>query len=394
MASVFLKCVLIASFTSSLFACRIWGIIAKSDGDFSTLSLREKSIVTEELQRLYEQSAYHPAGWALLGINPKSNDPIALLERSPDPADQNAEQYWNAANALLTGYGTTMGIGHVRMATSGISSIPNPHPWIFQSELGTFSLSHNGTISKSILYDLITENGTDKSWLNQHSPQTFDTGNWEEDGWNAVVDSELMLLLIMKHIEIKKSAYYGLLSALTALEEKGASTYQTNIVFSDERSLYVYGGRNRLSVAESSEHFAVMSGPPISGEAGALNWSPIEHGELVILSADGMKRIPDFTKKKTELYVKAKKFKVLRAFPNPFNSYVIVDVEIPEDEKATYAVYNLAGKLVSYGIIPSRKQSMQWHPENRSGNPLPSGSYVIRITAGGKDIRQKVLYLK
>ncbi|MDP7071261.1 MAG: T9SS type A sorting domain-containing protein, partial [Candidatus Marinimicrobia bacterium] len=179
-----------------------------------------------------------------------------------------------------------------------------------------------------------------------------------------------------------------------ALEEKGASTYQTNIVFSDERSLYVYGGRNRLSVAESSEHFAVMSGPPISGEAGALNWSPIEHGELVILSADGMKRIPDFTKKKTELYVKAKKFKVLRAFPNPFNSYVIVDVEIPEDEKATYAVYNLAGKLVSYGIIPSRKQSMQWHPENRSGNPLPSGSYVIRITAGGKDIRQKVLYLK
>lgn len=394
MISILSKIILIASFTSSLFACRIWGIIAKSDVDFSTLSIREKAVVTEELQRLYEQSAYHPAGWALLGLKPKSNNPVGFLDRSPDPANQNPEQYWNAVNILLSDPGTTMGIGHVRMATSGINTTPNPHPWIFQSELGTFSLSHNGTISKTILYDLITENGTDKSWLSQHPPQTFGSGSWEEDGWNAVVDSELMLILIMKHIDMKKSVYYGLMSALMALEEKGASTYQTNIVFSDEASLYVYGGRNGLSIAESEEHFAVMSSPPISGEAGALSWSGIEHGELVILSTDGIKRIPEFTKKKPELYDKGKKFKVIRAFPNPFNSSVKVDVEMSENDQAFYAVYNLTGEIVSEGIIPSGKQSMHWHPENRSGNPLPSGSYIIQITAGGKDIRQKVLYLK
>ncbi len=394
MASIFIKCALIASFTSSLFACRIWGIIAKSDGDFSTLSSREISVVRGELQMLFEQSAYHPAGWALLGLKSDLPDPIGILVRSPAPASQNPDQYWSAVDALLLDRNTNIGIGHLRMATSGINSIPNPHPWIFQSELGTYSLSHNGTISKSILYDLLTENGADKTWLNQHPPQTFGSGDWDDDGWNSVVDSELILLHIMKQINTKKDVLSGIKTALKSLQDKGVSLYQTNIVFSDGKSLYVYGGQNGLKVSESSEHYAVMSGPPSSGDAGALDWTGIENGEMVILSSDGIKHIPDFTKEEPEIFVKEKKFKVHRAFPNPFNSSVKVDVELPDDLSGSYAVYNLSGEMILDGIIASGNKSIQWNPVNQLGKPLPSGSYFIRISAGGTNVRQKVLYLK
>lgn len=394
MTSSLVKIALIFSFTSSLFACRIWGIITKADGDFSTLSSQEISVVRGELQMLFEQSAYHPAGWALLGLKSDMPDPIGLLVRSPAPVSQNPDQYWSAVDALLLERDTNIGIGHVRMATSGINSIPNPHPWIFQSELGTFSLSHNGTISKSTLYDLLTDNGMDTSWLNQHPPQTFGSGDWDGDGWNSVVDSELILLLIMKHIDIKKNVLSGMKTALKSLKDKGVSLYQTNIVFSDGKSLYAYGGQNGLKVSESSEHYAVMSGPPSSGDAGALNWTGIENGELVILSSDGMKHIPDFTKDKPEIFVKKKTFKVHRAFPNPFNSSVKVDIELPTDMTGSYAVYNLSGEMISDGIIASGINFIEWHPVNKAGNPLPSGSYFIRISAGGSTARQKVLYLK
>jgi hypothetical protein len=234
----------------------------------------------------------------------------------------------------------------------------------------------------------------DKSWLNQHSPQTFGSGNWEDSGWNSVVDSELILLLIMKQVDTKKDVLSGMKTALKSLKDKGVSLFQTNIVFSDGISLYAYGGQNGLKVSESSGHYAVMSGPPSSGDAGALDWAGIENGELVILSSDGIKHIPDFTKDDPEIFVKKKTFKVHRAFPNPFNSSVKVDIELPTDMTGSYAVYNLSGEMISDGIIASGINSIQWHPVNRSGNPLPSGSYFIRISAGGSTVRQKVLYLK
>ena len=42
----------------------------------------------------------------------------------------------------------------------------------------------------------------DESWLDQNPPQTFGAGDWTGSGWNSVVDSELIMLFIMKQIEI------------------------------------------------------------------------------------------------------------------------------------------------------------------------------------------------
>ena len=84
------------------------------------------------------------------------------------------------------------------MASSGANAIPNPHPWIFYYNEKPFSLIHNGTVNKNILYNLITDYGNDLNWLESYPPQTFGGGIWNEEGWNHVIDSELILLLIMR----------------------------------------------------------------------------------------------------------------------------------------------------------------------------------------------------
>ena len=59
------------------------------------------------------------------------------------------------------------------MASSGAISIPNPHPWIFYFNEKPFSLIHNGTVNKNILYNLITNDGSDESWLLSYPLDTF-----------------------------------------------------------------------------------------------------------------------------------------------------------------------------------------------------------------------------
>lgn len=388
---------LILSFTSSLFACRIWAVITKSDAVLSSLSEQEYANVQSELNTLYEQSAYQPNGWALLGYGKETGSPIELLHRSAIPAIQDSENYWATVNDLITEGNRSIGIGHIRMASSGTGSIPNPHPWLFETEEITYSLAHNGTISKSMLYNLITEDGIDISWLEKHPPQTFGGGDWKTTGWASVVDSELILLLIMKHIDIKKDVKGGLKSALRSIRDNGVNPYATNIVFSNGKTLYVYGGQNGLSFAESSEHISVMSRRPPTGEAARLNWQGIKNGELLVINHEGLKRFPNFTKDEPEVTIQKISPKVYPAFPNPFNNSVSIQIELPDDMTASYEIFNILGEKMKDGRLRPgvvTNHTIQWTPEDMHGNQLPSGSYFLLVSAGQDIFRQKVLYLK
>ena len=115
--------------------------------------------------------------------------------------------------SVFNDFNSKIAIAHLRSATSGASDIPNPHPWIFEGEK-TFSFVHNGGASKDLLYDLITENGINEEWLILNPPQTFGAGNWADEGWSAVVDSELIMLLIMKMITAQGDVIEGLNTAL------------------------------------------------------------------------------------------------------------------------------------------------------------------------------------
>ena len=126
------------------------GCFSKRDSSTSELNNTEKGLVLEQLESFYNQSQYAPDGWAFVGYSNIMKDSIDLIFRSERSAYQDSLSYWNRANSILYERENSIVMGHIRIATSGVSGIPNPHPWIYQDSVA-YSLAHNGTIDKNLL---------------------------------------------------------------------------------------------------------------------------------------------------------------------------------------------------------------------------------------------------
>ena len=336
-------------FSSELLACRIWAVISKSNLSLNMTSQQEFDLVSSQLDALFDQSQYNQNGWAVIryGMNQDSIDDTVF--RSELPANQDSLNYWSTMNAIFNQQSDNIAIAHIRAATSGASSIPNPHPWIFESDK-TYSFVHNGGASKELLYDLITNNGLDESWLEQHPPQTFGNGDWRDNGWSSVVDSELIMLLIMKQIDIFYDVLTGLESAISLMIEAGINPYMLNLVFSDSESLYVYGGSSGLKFIESGSFYSVMSSPPTNSSSDS--WDPITNGELVVLKKDGILAVVTFHSLED---------KIVKYFFKSLSENKSVSRYIPKREEKI----NLFKSINKKPISPSEKEIKE-NPPSRS----------------------------
>ena len=377
----------------SLFACKLWAVCARSGLTLSTLSSSDRSILTNELTTLYYQSEAMLDGWAFLGYDQTISDSLAPIYRSGSPATEDSTLYWNSVDILTNQGENFIGIGHLRVATSGSNSIPNPHPWMFYADGISYSLIHNGTVSKDVLYDLITDNGSDLSWLEEHEPQTFGSGDWKGDGWASVVDSELVLLYIMKHIHYGNDLISGLQNSLINILGQGVNAHQLNMIFSEGENLYVFGGTNGLSIAESSEHYAVMTQPPNDT---SLEWIGLDQEELVILNASGISRHPDFTASisgEKDDPVIPDKLMVDPAYPNPFNGSISFRLTSMGQSQVSVTIFSITGKKIEkfrVGNIGIQGQEVTWSPRE----DIATGTYFINVRTKNISRTQKILYIK
>ncbi|MCS5551338.1 MAG: T9SS type A sorting domain-containing protein, partial [Gammaproteobacteria bacterium] len=357
-------------------------MIAKNDLVLNMANDEELEFASYQLGALYDQSQYNQDGWAVIryGIN---LDPASeIIFRSELPANQDSLNYWTTMNTIFSEQSEIIGIAHIRTATSGASLIPNPHPWLFQDSK-TYSFVHNGGASKELLYDLITNNGSDESWLEQHPPQTFGNGDWRDNGWNSVVDSELIMLLIMKQINIFDDVLVGLESAFSMMLEGGISPYMLNSVFSDSESLYVYGGSNGLQFSESESFYSVMSSPP-NNSSTSYNWEPISSGELIVLKKDGMTRYPSLAvlQSNEPEIIPPLQAQLYPAYPNPFNGQVVIPFRVPSNRNSLISIFNVSGHNVySKYLSFSEKESgnITWQPDKDTKHSLTSGVYIIKM---------------
>ena len=377
----------------SLFACKLWAVCARSGLTLSTLSSSDRSILTNELTTLYYQSEAMLDGWAFLGYDQTISDSLAPIYRSGSPATEDSTLYWNSVDILTNQGENFIGIGHLRVATSGSNSIPNPHPWMFYADGISYSLIHNGTVSKDVLYDLITDNGSDLSWLEEHEPQTFGSGDWKGDGWANVVDSELVLLYIMKHIHYGNDLISGLQNSLINILGQGVNAHQLNMIFSEGENLYVFGGTNGLSIAESSEHYAVMTQPPNDT---SLEWIGLEQEELVILNASGISRHPDFTASisgEKDDPVIPDKLMVDPAYPNPFNGAISFRLTTLGQSQVSVTIFSITGKKIEQFRVDNigiEGQEITWSPKA----DIAAGTYFINVRTKNISRTQKILYIK
>ena len=389
----FLRFALLITFLiQPIEACKLWAICTSSGITFSNLSEESSAMVQSELNSFYHQSAMMLDGWSILGYQDSAQQETTSICRSPNTAPNDSSLYWETVESLMSNERGIIGMGHLRVATSGSNSIPNPHPWIFLEEDTVFSLMHNGTVNKDLLLNLITDSGSDSSWIETHPPQTFGGGHWNEGGWESVVDSELILLHVMKKINLLGDNIEGFKAAVSDLVNAGVNASQLNLIFSDGFSLFVFGGAYGLFVNEHSEFTAVMTQPT---DDQYHQWQSISNEELIYIDPDTVLRFRNFIINDLDdnPEIPPTKFHISKAYPNPFNGSANFKLNGYSNGEVSVSIYSIMGTLVDqfYVSTPfSDSHIVQWNPDSR----LASGTYFINVVFGPFQETQKILFIK
>ncbi len=82
-------------------------------------------------------------------------------------------------------------------------------------------------------------------------------------------------------------------------------------------------------------------------------------------------------------------------FPNPFRESTRIDYRVPTNGDVTVEVIDVTGRQVRELVARDQlagSYSIAWDGQNASGNPMPSGTYFYRVSAGGSvEARKMVL---
>jgi hypothetical protein len=79
--------------------------------------------------------------------------------------------------------------------------------------------------------------------------------------------------------------------------------------------------------------------------------------------------------------------------PNPFRDYTVWRLTLPQAGQLAWSVYDLGGRLVRGPVtrnLAAGVSEIAWDGRDDSGRRLPSGTYVWRVEALGREIRVRV----
>lgn len=260
--------------------CRLWAMISASSLPASVVM----SHLVNGAYSLKNLGAINYNGWGLAYYNNSEQTVLrGALAANVDPA-------FDLAAQELAESGSTIGVGHVRRATSGAFDIPNPHPFMRFKGGKWWAYGHNGGLSEPALRELIGQ-----EYLDQNPPTVGD--NWTDP---RVVDSDLYMLYILKCIE--ENDWNVVAGAAKAVRDITQNAYGTmNFFLTDGETVWGFRLGNTLYYYynQTSPSFAVIaSQPPTSNQEG---WVELNDYNFIILGMgstpiiiDDILEIPEF----------------------------------------------------------------------------------------------------
>jgi predicted glutamine amidotransferase len=238
----------------------------------STSGLPEPAVMNHLINgsfSLKSLGAVNRDGWGLAYYN--DTEPTVSRGRLSADSDPN----FDSAVQELSESRAQIGVGHVRIATSGASDIPNPHPFIRFKGGRWWAYGHNGGLFKNTLRELIGP-----EYLENNPPTVGD--NWSDP---RVVDSELYFLYILKCSEENGwNVTEGIALAVKDILDVSFGTM--NFFLTDGETLWAFRYGNTLYYyhnASSPRYSAVASQPPTVDSAG---WIELDDYNLIVLRAD------------------------------------------------------------------------------------------------------------
>ncbi len=92
-----------------------------------------------------------------------------------------------------------------------------------------------------------------------------------------------------------------------------------------------------------------------------------------------------------------KEFEFSNVYPNPFNSKTSFEYGLPEAADVSFHIYDIQGRLVKSipcGQLAPGYHSIIWDGTNNENRYISSGIYLVRLTAGDRQIVRKITLLK
>jgi hypothetical protein len=94
-----------------------------------------------------------------------------------------------------------------------------------------------------------------------------------------------------------------------------------------------------------------------------------------------------------EVGLAAKEFRLDANYPNPFNPSTTIRFTLAEDGKATLRVFNMLGQEVAT-LFDGEVQAGRVQQVKFDASGLPTGSYVAKLEAAGRQVMQKMVLMK
>jgi flagellar hook assembly protein FlgD len=83
--------------------------------------------------------------------------------------------------------------------------------------------------------------------------------------------------------------------------------------------------------------------------------------------------------------------------PNPFNPVTNISFSLDTGSDVTLRVYDLTGRVVKTLVdrrMRAGEHSQEWDGRSETGDEVASGIYFYRLTAGGRTLTRKAVFLK
>jgi len=236
------------------------------------------------------------------------------------------------------------------------------------------------------LINLITLGGTDSTWINNNHPQTFNTHYWYSDsGWVNVIDSELLLLWIMRNIEEREgSNLENIIYSIQQFEIAQPSS-QKNFILTEGELVYAYRSENDaapdlffsdntpIQTGDSTytpNFISILSEIPPDEYTNLLNWSPFGNESLMVIDNYGNITIHD---------------NFINHHPY-FDSYPIIDtISIDSTYLFSFSALDIDGDSLTFQLINNPSWA-QINGQQLAMSPNETGIFQFQITVSDGEL--------
>ncbi|HEU4929639.1 MAG TPA: PA domain-containing protein, partial [Candidatus Krumholzibacteria bacterium] len=114
--------------------------------------------------------------------------------------------------------------------------------------------------------------------------------------------------------------------------------------------------------------------------------------QISVIDADG-----EFFSPTEEVTMPKARIELAQNAPNPFNPSTTIRFTLPVSERVGLAIYSASGALVRMLVDETRERGshdVSWDGRDSAGNPVSSGVYFYRLTAGKFSDSRKMVLLK